>query len=290
LTVGTYLAVTIGAGVLINLYSWVALPVRPHGRLPMRPLLGFGVRAIGAQVASFGNRQLDQVFLVSLVPTRQLGLYAVAATLSTLPLAMGQAIGSRAFGEVATAEDEGRTAARYTRFALVAGLVFSALLALAAPIGVPLLYGQAFRGAVVPLLLLLPGTVAFSYSATANQALVSMGRPGTVTLTEVAGLAVTLVGLITLVPILGVRGAALTSSAAYFTRAITQAVALRRAGVPSMRPRASDFVEFYRRTMTMVQRFNPIAKRARRRQREARRAARLAAGGGADPTRAYSEA
>jgi O-antigen/teichoic acid export membrane protein len=271
LTVGSYLITQVSAGLMVNLASWWALPLRPAGSVPMRPLLSFGLRGFGASLSSFGNRQIDQIFLVSAVATPQLGLYAIAVTIANLPLGVGQALGARAFGEVARApdEDEGEAAARYLRVALLAGIALSIGLALSMPVVLPLLYGDAFRGAVVPLLILLPGTAALSYSATASQTLMSIGRPGANTVAELVGLGVTIPGLLIAIPIAGIKGAAAVSTIAYISRAIAQTVVLKQAGVGSVRPRFTDAVDVAQAIALSLQRKNPLSRRAQRRSHAA---------------------
>jgi O-antigen/teichoic acid export membrane protein len=242
LGVGTYLIVTIAAGLLVNAATWWYLREPPRGLLPMQPLLSFGLRSAGGQLASFSNRFVDQALLALVVSTRQLGVYAVAATVSSVPLGFGQAIAARSFGEVAKAPEDQRaeTATRYLRLALVVGGAAAAAIAVAVPIGLPLLFGRQFRGAVVPTLLLLPGTATLAAGLTGVRVLNAMGRPGRATVAEIGGLAVTLPGLAVAVPLFGIRGAALVSTAAYWTRLGVMLRSLRREGVASIRPGSSD--------------------------------------------------
>jgi O-antigen/teichoic acid export membrane protein len=133
------------------------------------------------------------------------------------------------------------------------------------PVALPLLYGDTFRDAVVPLLILLPGTAALSYSATASQTLMSIGRPGANTIAELVGFSVTIPGLIIAIPIAGIQGAAAVSTTAYITRAVAQTVVLKQAGVGSVRPRFADAVDIARAIGVSLRRKNPLSRRARRR-------------------------
>lgn len=256
LTVATYLATTIAAGLVINAVTWRCLGVRPRGRAPMRPLLWFGVRNVGAQLAAFGNRAGDQAILAVFVGTRQLGLYAVAVTVANVPLSLAQAVGTRAFGDVAKAPEEQRmeVAAYYLRLSLLIGILAAAAIAVTGPVMLPLLFGRSFRPAVVPLLLLLPGGAAIGLGMTAARTLTAIDRPGTATVAEFIGLAVTAIGLAIAIPTLGIRGAAIVSSFAYWVRVFVQLRILRASGLGSIRPSLSDARDLGRLGLVTIRR------------------------------------
>jgi O-antigen/teichoic acid export membrane protein len=276
LTIGTYLAATAGAGLLVNALTWRFLPTRPRGSEPYRPLLWFGVRSAGGQLAAYGNSYLDQAILAVAVGPRQLGLYAVAATVASVPLSFGQALAARAFGDVgrATGEERWRQAARYLRLALLVGIAASAGIAVTGPFLVPLLFGSPFRASVVPLLILLPGTAALGMGLTAMRVLNAVDRPGASTVAEGAGFAVTVVGLAVAVPAAGIKGAAIVSTLAYWTRIAVQLRVLRKEGLGSVRPRLADVRSLVRMGLDLVARKVPFGRRGRHRRRGGRRPGR----------------
>lgn len=276
LGVGTYLATVVISNMAVNAVMWRLLPVRPAGKEPIAPLLRFGLRGVGANLASFGNRQLDQILVLSFVSTRQLGFYAIAVTVANLPIGLGHAIGARVFALAAGPTADRPEVERFLRLAIVSGVVLAAGVALAIPVLLPLLYGSRFSASVIPALLLLPGTAAFAFSGTASQALISLGRPGSVTVSELIALGVTVPGLALAVPTFGISGAAAVSSAAYLVRAVAQVVALRRSGVTSICPTRGDGAELARVVRQGVLR----AGRHRRRRTGSGRRARPRIGGG----------
>jgi O-antigen/teichoic acid export membrane protein len=242
LTTGTYLVVTVAAGLLVAGLTWKHLPILPRGRVAFRPLLSFGLRSFWGQAASYGNRFVDQAYLAATAPPRQLGLYAAAATVSAIPVSAGQAIAAKAFGEVARQHGDARwrAATRYMRIALFVGTASALALAVAAPVAVPLLFGRAFGGAVEPLIILLAGTATLSAGLTGVRILNAVNRPGAASWSELIALAVTLPGLALLVPMYGITGAAVVSTVAYWVRFVAMLVILRRAGLGSVRPRWAD--------------------------------------------------
>ncbi|HEX9991592.1 MAG TPA: oligosaccharide flippase family protein [Acidimicrobiales bacterium] len=273
LSVGTYLAATIGAGLLVNALTWRFLPTRPRGAEPYRPLLWFGIRSAGGQLAAYGNSYLDQAILAVAVGPRQLGLYAVAATVASVPLSFGQALAARAFGDVgrASGADRWEQAGRYLRLALLVGVAASAAIALTGPFLVPLLFGRPFRGSVVPLLILLPGTAALGMGLTAMRILNAVDRPGASSIAEGSGFVVTAVGLAVAVPLAGIKGAAIVSTLAYWTRIAVQLRVLRKEGLGSVRPRWSDVRSMVRMGLDLAVRHVPFGPKGRHRRKGGRR-------------------
>lgn len=265
LSVATYLATTVIAGLMVNALTWRYLPVRPRGTVPFRPLLSYGARNAGAQLASFGNRALDQAVLAVVVGTKELGVYAVAATIAMAPLSFGQAISARAFGEVALARPRRRreTAERYMRLSLLTGFLGAGAIAVLAPLAVPALFGRQFSDAVVPVLLLLPGTAGLGLGMTGARTLNAIGRPGTATVAEAVALAVTVAGLAVAAGPWGINGAAIVSTIAYWTRNLVQLHVLRREGLGSIRPTEEDALELIRTLLRPIARVRP-RRRGRR--------------------------
>lgn len=259
LNIGTYLAVTFAADLLTDAGSWHYLRIKPRGIEPFKPLLSFGLRSSVGQLAGYGNRYVDQALLALVVSTRQLGAYAVAATVSSLPVGFGQAIAARSFSEVAQTEGDERwaNATRRVRLALLVGIIASLFLLVVGPLALPLLFGRAFTPAVVPLVLLLPGTATLSAGLTGLRVLNAAGKPGSATIAELAAFGVTAVGLAVAVPTLGIRGAAVVSTLAYWTRLTVMLRMLHREGMGSVRPRWSDVNDLRRAVNRSVVRVLP---------------------------------
>jgi O-antigen/teichoic acid export membrane protein len=243
LTVATYLATTLAANLTaIALSLWFAgeRPSRGAEAHPLRPLAGFGLRGFVGTLASMTNARLDQMVMFPFLGSGQLGLYAVSVSVASLPQGIGQAISARSFGEVASSAERTAEAARYLRLvALVVGGA-SCAVAVVAPVAIPLVYGEAFRGAVAPLLLLLPGTMALALVFASTSTMQVLGQPGLPSWAELAGVAVTVGGLAALLSPLGIAGAALVSTASYATTFAVNTAFLRRIGVRGLVPGRKD--------------------------------------------------
>lgn len=203
----------------------------------MKPFLKFGLRGYLGNLALAASLRVDQAVIGPTLGLAKLGLYAIAVTIATAPATFAMAIASRAFSRTA-ASDENRTdvASSYLRLTLIVALIGTSLLAVASPVFLPLLYGKAFVPALLPLLLLLPGTVFLCLSATAASLLIAAGFPGRTTACEVTGFVVAIGGLPIVIPIWGISGAATLSTVSYGISCACYLFALRRLGPVSVRP------------------------------------------------------
>jgi O-antigen/teichoic acid export membrane protein len=91
--------------------------------------------------------------------------------------------------------------------------------AVAAPVLLPLLYGPAFRAAIVPTWILLVGMAGGAVYGVLTAFLSGIGRPGLTSIAQGAGLAVTVALDLTLIPHLGIVGASIASTLSYLTTA-----------------------------------------------------------------------
>jgi O-antigen/teichoic acid export membrane protein len=215
----------------------------------VRPLVGYGIRALPGTVGTLLNNRVDQLIIAPLVSLRELGFYAVAAGTSFLPTILALSVGSGAFSTIVDDGDLGRGGSAST--AIRRGLLLSAIGAVAlggaVPVLIPALYGEAFTTAIVPAEILLVGSVAWGGQLVARQCANALGRPGDASLGEMVGLGTTVVGLLVAAPLFGIIGAAVVSVGAYVARFTVTVVLLRRVGVRHIRPGADDMVWLWRR-------------------------------------------
>jgi O-antigen/teichoic acid export membrane protein len=91
------------------------------------------------------------------------------------------------------------------------------------------LYGSAFEPGLVPLRLLLPGSVCYACAAVLWSGLYALNRPLTAAATQALGLVVTVTGLSLFLAAGGIKVAALVSSIAYGAVFASALVLYRRA-------------------------------------------------------------
>lgn len=201
-----------------------------------RAVARYGIRVQGASVSRLLSRRFDILVLSVFASASVVGEYAVAQSLAELTLLIPQAFGG-ALSPLIIGGDAGpRTTQRLIRVNGTVVLGVAALLAATAPWSVTLAFGEDFDGAVVPLLILLPGAWMFACGDLVSHVLAARGRPGTASLLSglQAGLTITL-DLI-LVPAYGIEGAAIASAISYSAYGLASlAVVARHDGVAAVR-------------------------------------------------------
>lgn len=204
--------------------------------------LGFGLKSWANTVALISNARLDQLLMAALVSSRQLGLYALAVTISTVSSSLMTAVSNALFPRVAQGEAE--LAARATRVATAMVLALNLVIGACSPFLVPLVFGEAFADSVPMLAILLGASVFQVAGLVLGSALTAGGDPASAARSQIAGLAITIPALLVLLPSGGGIAAAWISLVAYVvTLAIALVAALRLFGVPMhsfLFPKASD--------------------------------------------------
>lgn len=236
------------AAVFVAVYFWRLLPRLLAGPAPWSALFAFSLPVHATNVLHFLNHRADVFFLSAVRGTDEVGIYTLAVSFSQLILLVSSAFAQPLLPQVSAGTDPAAialTAARICRLYLALSTVAAVLLALAVPPLLPLVFGRAFGGSTLPLLILLPGVVAFglvniliSYFAGSGRGSLNFGI-------SVVSVIVTLGGNAWLAPKLGAIGAALVSSASYgLAAALSGCFFVRCTGLSAARsflPRGSDW-------------------------------------------------
>jgi O-antigen/teichoic acid export membrane protein len=191
-----------------------------HARISLLPsLAAYGIAQIAALTPATLNAQLDQLVLSQTVAAAVLGRYAIAVSLTSLPIPLVAAIGNIAFPRLAAQQVVTVASRRMQRNAIVAsaGIACAMLVPLAAVAYwlIPFLFGASYRGAVPLLWILTPGAVFLACGQVAGDLLRGRNRPAVVAWAQGLAAVFTVVLLIALLPILGAYGAAIASTIAY---------------------------------------------------------------------------
>jgi O-antigen/teichoic acid export membrane protein len=207
-------------------HAWNVLPRREE----LKEAVSLGVRGQLGNLATFLNYRLD-VFIVNyLLDPAQVGIYALGVVVSEAVWQIPQAAALALFPRTARTLNEG--ASQFTcvvlRQVLLVSCVSGVALAVLSPLLVPLIFGAQFAPSVQVIWWILPGTVALSLGKVMSADLAARGKPEFSSIFALCALAVTLVLDVVLIPHLGIRGAALASSAAYLMDTALLALALKR--------------------------------------------------------------
>jgi O-antigen/teichoic acid export membrane protein len=191
-----------------------------HARISLLPpLAAYGIAQIAALTPATLNAELDQLVLSQTVAAAVLGRYAIAVSLTSLPIPLVAAIGNVAFPRLAAQQVVTDATRRMQRNAIVAsaGIAAAILIPLAAVAYwlIPFLFGADYRGAVPLLWILTPGAAFLACGQVAGDLLRGRNYPGVVAWAQGLAAIFTVVLLIALLPIIGVYGAAIASTVAY---------------------------------------------------------------------------
>jgi O-antigen/teichoic acid export membrane protein len=205
-------------------YYWcLRTALAPGGFQPrlVGPLLRYGVSQLAANTPTSVNNFLDQLVLSQLVPAADLGRYAIAVSVTLVPVPLVAAIGNVAFPRLAARRGAPGNGTRVQMTAVLAGAALAAAILL--PIAasaywlVPAVFGPAYRSAVPLVWILTPGGVFLACGQVAGDLLRGLNRPGRVALAQGVAAVATLILLFALLPVAGVAAAAIASTVAYGT-------------------------------------------------------------------------
>jgi lipopolysaccharide/colanic/teichoic acid biosynthesis glycosyltransferase/O-antigen/teichoic acid export membrane protein len=188
-------------------------------------------RALAKEIAAFGGRgqlgnmlwlmnlRFDFILLGALAGPAVLGIYAVASKVAELMRLVPTAINyvlyprfARLGASRATSE-----ARRLLPQSTAVTLVLTPILLVAAYVGLPIVYGPAFRSAVLPAEIIIIGLSVEGAAAVASAYLVGRGHPGLNSVGMGIGATITVTLDIILIPRLGALGGAITSAVTYLT-------------------------------------------------------------------------
>jgi O-antigen/teichoic acid export membrane protein len=195
----------------------------------LKKAFAFGSKSQIGLLMSQINRRLD-IFIINLFLTPgQVGYYAIAVAVAEFPWHISQAAATVLFPEASSMKKE--EAYSFTAFICrVAAFMILCFCVVLYFLGGPLItvvFGIEFASSVVPLKILLPGIVALSVNKVLCAGFSGTGRPeyGTYTAAIASVMTITLDFL--LIPLLGITGAAIASTTAYFAAAITAVILFR---------------------------------------------------------------
>jgi O-antigen/teichoic acid export membrane protein len=182
-------------------------------------IAGYGLRAQVGGIVTLLNLRLDFILLNVLTGPAVLGVYAIASKFAELLKIPALALTYVLYPKYAR-EDPATARAKARRLLPRAGLLTAAAIVplwFAATYLIPALYGSEFRGAIAPAHIILFGLALEGVAAVITAFLYGIGRPGLNSWGMAAGLVVTVVLDLLLIPRFGADGAAVASAVAYAT-------------------------------------------------------------------------
>jgi lipopolysaccharide/colanic/teichoic acid biosynthesis glycosyltransferase/O-antigen/teichoic acid export membrane protein len=194
----------------------------PSASLAKR-IAAYGARGQLGNMLWLTNLRFDFVLLGALAGPAVLGIYAVASKFAELmrlaPTAINYVLYPR-FAKLGF-ERATREKSRLLPRATLLTLLMTPMVALLAYVGPVVLYGSAFRAAVVPGEIIIIGLSIEGAAAVSSAYLLGVGRPGVNSIGMGVGTTITVVLDVILIPKYGAIGGAVTSAITYMTTTLT---------------------------------------------------------------------
>ena len=177
-------------------------------RNSIRALLPYGIRSYGIDLLNALSLQIDQALVVAFLSAEAMGTYVVALSLSRMLQLFQQAVVMVLFPKVAArpAEEVIALTGRATRISTVLTSLAGLVVVLIGQWLLRFLYGAEFVAAANLLRLLTLEAVITSTTLVLAQAFMALGKPGTVTVLQGVGLALSVPLMLVLIPRFGLLG------------------------------------------------------------------------------------
>ena len=240
-------------------------------RTALRDLLGFGLRVHGTAVAHQIFLRFDVYLINPLLGTRAVGFYSLSTSLAEklwLPLNALYASSTSKIAQLPRDESALLTA-KLSRTSLLVMVSIALPFALVSPILLPALYGTEFSASVLPLIILLGGTVGFAIMQVLNLYIIGqMQRPGLLSIISWLQLTVSIPLYIALILWQGIIGAAIASATTYIIAMFCTIFIFKRdSGLPLrtvLVPNPDDFRDYLRIFRAGLNRVPGLSRYARR--------------------------
>lgn len=175
-----------------------------------------GLPIQGARVLGNLAARIDLLLVYAIAGSTEAGLYSVALTIGVIVSQAALAIAFVTSPKLAgAAEDSAITMiARMSRITLVVSIGIAGVLAVIVPVIVPTFFGDAFKDAVIPSLILVLGGIPWGQQLIMSRAWAARGRSRLMLTANLGALITMLVLDVFLIPPWGIRGAAFASAIA----------------------------------------------------------------------------
>jgi O-antigen/teichoic acid export membrane protein len=224
-----------------------------------RSSMNYGLRDYAGIVSDFTTMRLDQLMLGAMASSAAIGLYVIAVRLSEMTTMAAGALSDALLPEVAATQAGDQSVdllGRSLRLTLYSHVILLVPMLLAAPVVLKKIFGERFLPATPALRWLLVAAAVWSAGAIVISGLKGLGYPGLSTVARLAAAAVTVVGLLVLLPRLGITGAAIASLIGYsvmFVVALLWLVSKQQIGLwECLRPRRQDIPDMRLSSLTRL--------------------------------------
>lgn len=216
--ISTVLAMfTVGVYSYLTLKNTVSFKIRYIPKIPQKLFKKGILFAVALFILSM-NYRMDILILEQMVPASEVGLYSVGVGLAELILQLPTAIGTVLFASSANSKSDqeaSQRAARLLRVSIVFLVIGGSIFALTSQFIVPFIYGQEFQASSQVIDLLLPGILLLVIVQVLHASLSGRGYPLIGMYVFIISAAMNIGLNLSLIPLYGINGAAISSSVSY---------------------------------------------------------------------------
>jgi O-antigen/teichoic acid export membrane protein len=214
---------------LVAFLKLAAGRVHPDGeQVSHREYRSYAFRVYLPNLVQYGMLRMDIPLIQILAGTTAVAMYAVALPAAEILMLIPTAAALVIFPRVTSGAVDMAAARRIGRTVLAASTAFAAVIALGAPVLIPVVYGAQYRNSVAVVWCMLPGMVLFSAVRVRQAYLAATDQLKQAIMATTAAAAACLACLIALAPRFGAAGAGVADSAGYLAFALVLVGATRR--------------------------------------------------------------
>jgi O-antigen/teichoic acid export membrane protein len=195
-----------------------------------RRVYGAGISLHLSSIALYLNLRVDLFLVGLLLSARRAGLYSLSTTLAELVLVATWTLSLAALRDQTDLpqEDAVGYTLEFVRQSIVMATGFVLVLSAVSYPLVTLAYGAAWRGSVLPLVILAAGAVGLVIEGPVRGMLFRIARPVTISAFSAGAMILNVVLNLVLIPRLGIDGAALSSLVSYWVAGLLMLMLLSR--------------------------------------------------------------
>ena len=198
----------------------------------IRQIMDYSIKVHLSNAFTYLNYRIDNLILNRISGPNPVGLYSISVGLSERLWIPSVAIGSVIFSRIASLEEgdirREEITPLTTRFVLLLSILIALIAAPILVVLIPILYSNEYLGSIQPLLLLIPGTIAFNVGRILSNDIAGRGKPEINMILSAIALLINIAANIILIPRLNASGAALASTISYTSLAILVIIAYCR--------------------------------------------------------------
>lgn len=197
----------------------------------LKKMISFGWKPYMGSITITLNYNLDLLFVGILLTTSDVGIYSVAVTFSTLTWMMANAVQYIIFPEISHSSSKSKNknlailAAKHTFYLTILANI---ILYIIAWFAIPFLYTKAFSPSLIPLFILITGSTLYSIVVPITATLLGEGKTEIGLLVTAPAVVVNLFFDILLIPVYGIKGAAIASTLGYITSFIIAVIEIHK--------------------------------------------------------------